>query len=238
MKVVILCGGQGLRLKEHTAFIPKPLIEIGGRPILWHVMKIFSCYGIKEFILCLGHKGEMIKKYFRGDKSTGHDWDIEFINTGETTNTGGRIKKIEKYINEERFIATYADGLADIDITLLINYHIRKRKTSTVTAVRPVCNFGIMEIEKGGLVTGFKEKPQLDRWVNGGFFVFEKKIFDYIKEDSILERDAMEKLAAEGQLTAYKHQGFWMCMDTYKDTVELNWFWNEGGAKWKIWGDK
>ena len=233
MKVVILCGGKGERLREHTEAIPKPLVEIGNKPILWHIMKCYSYYGFNKFVLCLGYKGEKIKDYFNGNNEEG--WDIEFADTGQETNTGGRIKKIEKYIETEDFMATYGDGVSDINIKELIDYHKKHEKTATMTCINLRSNFGLVDINNNNIVTGFEEKPFMTMWINGGFFVFNKKIFSYLDESSILERTPMERLAKDGQLVAYKYNGFWECMDTYKDTRILNEAFDRGQAKWMVW---
>lgn len=233
MKVVILCGGQGTRLKEKTDSIPKPLVEIGGRPILWHIMKIYSAWGFSNFVLCLGYKGAMIKDHFA---QNGEGWNIEFADTGEATQTGGRIKKIEPLIDSQTFMATYGDGVADIDLTKLLAFHRSHGKTGTVTTVRPPSQFGLLQFDAQGRVNKFQEKPQTDQWINGGFFVFEKEFFKYLGgETSILEKEPLENLAHDGGLFAYQHHSFWKCMDTYKDTIALNELWKGGSAPWKIW---
>ncbi|MFX1252634.1 MAG: glucose-1-phosphate cytidylyltransferase [Promethearchaeota archaeon] len=253
LKVVILCGGLGTRLREETTFKPKPLVEIGNKPILWHIMKIYSHFGYNDFILCLGYKGEMIRKYFldynslvnditintRTREITFHnsdvdDWNVTLVDTGAMTNTGGRIKRVEKYIDEELFLATYGDGVADIDIDALVNFHLSHKKVATLTGLHPISKFGILELDKQGIVTYFKEKPPMKEWVSGGFFVFNRKMFDYLDENSILEREPMVKLVVDQQLAVYQHPGFWGCMDTYKDVEHLRNIWIET-KKWKIW---
>ncbi len=233
MKVVILCGGKGNRFQEQTEYLPKPLIEIGGKPVLWHVMKIYSFYGFNDFVLCLGYRGAKIKEYFRGY----NQWNITFAETGEDTNTGGRIKMIEKYIDGDDFFVTYADGLADLDINNLLKFHRAHAGIASVTVVNPRTSFGILKLNKDNLVTEFEEKPLLNHWINGGFFVFNQKVFQYLAEDSILERQPLQQLAQERQLVAYKHAGFWRCMDTFKDNLELDQLWQAGEADWKIWSD-
>ena len=233
MKVVILCGGKGERLREHTEAIPKPLIEIGNKPILWHIMKIYSHYGFNDFVLCLGYKAEKIEEYFKNNNK--EKWNIEFADTGLETNTGGRIKKIEKYIKDENFFATYGDGLSDINIKELFDFHKKMKKTATMTCIALRSNFGIVDIDGNNLISGFKEKPFMNMWINGGFFVFKRKIFDYLDEDSILEGKPMENLAKNNQLAAYKYKGFWECMDTYKDTRMLNQMHDNNQAKWMVW---
>ncbi len=230
MKTVILCGGKGTRMKEFTNSIPKPMVCVGDKPILWHIMKLYSHFGFDEFILCLGYKGERIKEYFEES-----DWDIIFADTGEDTNTGGRIKKIEKYITEDTFFATYGDGLANIDIRKLLDFHLKHGKIATLTAVQPYSQFGILEMNGSGIIMNFKEKPRLNNWINGGFFVFNRKVFRYLDENDVLEKKPFELLAAEKQLMAYKHKDFWECMDTYKDNVELNEMWSNNKAKWAVW---
>jgi glucose-1-phosphate cytidylyltransferase len=231
MKVVILCGGKGTRLKEKTESLPKPLIEIGGRAILWHIMKIYAAHGFTDFVLCLGYKAQMIKEYFRESEG----WAITFADTGEETNTGGRIKLIEKYIDGEDFMVTYGDGVSDIDIKKLVAFHKAHGHIGTVTAVNPPSQFGLLDIDSSGAVKRFREKPVTDRWINGGFFVFKKDFFKYLNADDILEKKPLEAISEEGHLRAYKHESFWKCMDTYKDTLSLNEVWSTGKAPWKIW---
>jgi glucose-1-phosphate cytidylyltransferase len=258
MKVIILCGGKGTRLKEQTESIPKPLIEIGGRPILWHIMKIYAAYGFEDFILCLGYKGQAIKEYFmeylswrhhncaidlsRGEpqiRLLNHDrepWKITFADTGEDTNTGGRIKRAEQFLGKDpAFMATYGDGVADIDIRKLVSFHQAHGRIGTITVVNPPSQFGLIEADGDGRVTRFREKPLLDQWINGGFFVFRREFLHSLGEDDVLERSPLESLAKDGQLTAFRHEGFWKCMDTYKDTVTLNEHWSGGNAPWKVW---
>ncbi len=260
MKVAILCGGKGTRLQEKTESIPKPLIEIGGRPILWHIMKIYSHYGFNDFVLLLGYKGDKIKEYFvDGDRWRRHnftlstapgcepklellnqdadDWRITFLDTGLETNTGGRIKKAEPYIDGDSFLVTYGDGVADIDIPELVRTHHRHGKSATVTAVTPLSQFGIMRLNGDGAVREFMEKPRMKDWVNGGFFVFNRDVFDYLQEDSVLEREPLQRLAEADRIRAYQHSGFWACMDTYKDAVTLDNLWNTKQARWKLWKD-
>lgn len=252
-KVVILCGGMGTRLREETTFKPKPLVEIGGKPILWHIMKIYSHFGYNDFVLCLGYKGDMIKNYFLNfekhendftlnmktqeiDFHNGNsvDWRITFAETGDTTYTGGRIKRIEKYIEEDLFLATYGDGVADIDIAALLKHHKSKKKIATLTALHPRSKFGLLDIDKHNTVTYFKEKPIMKDWVSGGFFVFDKEFFNYLDDNCILERDPMEKLVEKQQLSLFHHPGFWGSMDTYKDVEFLRDLWKKE-QKWKVW---
>lgn len=235
IQVVILCGGRGTRMGDAARFIPKPMIKIGNKPILWHIMKIYSCWGFKNFILCLGFKGNKIREYFKNKK----EWNIKFIDTGLNTNTGGRIRKIQRYIKTDTFFVTYGDGLSDINLKRLLKFHKKKNKIATLTAVRPSSQFGIIELDgNSDLVTKFNEKPILDHWINGGFFVFEKEIFLYLNYDDILEKEPFTKLAKIKNLIAYQHKGFWECMDTYKDNLELNKMWKNGQAKWAVWRKK
>jgi glucose-1-phosphate cytidylyltransferase len=258
MKTVILCGGRGTRLGEHGASIPKALIEIGGRPVLWHVMKIYARHGLDDFILCLGHLGDAIKRYFlehhwlysdftlsmgqtgdyklRKHDSAGEDWRITFADTGPDTNTGGRVNRVARYLgDEETFCVTYGDGLANVDLRALIAFHKQHGRVATLTAVHPRSNFGLLKIDGQGAVTEFEEKPVMTDWINGGFFVFERKIFEYLDDHCVLEREPFERLARERQLIAYPHSGFWKCMDTYKDNLEFNQLWDQGAAEWKVW---
>ena len=255
IKVVILCGGLGTRMKEETEYRPKPLVEVGGMPILWHIMKIYSFYGFNEFVLPLGYKGHMIKEYFinyefmtndftlrvRSRDKICHydkpqeDWIITFVNTGRETNTGGRIKRIQQYINNDTiFMATYGDGLADINIKELLSFHKGHDCIATLTAVHPMSYYGVLDITEDK-IRGFKEKPRLDGWINSGFFVFDRKIFDYIGENDVLEKEPLEKLAEQRQLAVYRHSSFWKSMDTFKDAQLLNQIWESGNIPWKIW---
>jgi len=232
--VIILCGGRGTRLREHTETIPKPLVEIGARPILWHVIRIYAEQGFRRFLLCLGARGEMIEEFVRGD------WlppglTIECVDTGEDTPTGGRIALVEDRVRGDRFCATYADGLADVDLRSVLEFHSEHGALATLTVVRPELQFGVARLNGAGRVEGFVEKPRFDGWINGGFFCFEREVLAYLREDSVLEREPFERLAADGQLRAYRHTGFWDCLDTYKDAVLLNDLWNSGRAPWKSW---
>jgi glucose-1-phosphate cytidylyltransferase len=254
-KVVILAGGFGTRLKEETGIRAKPLVTIGGKPILWHIMKIYSKYGFNDFIIAGGYKVEEIKTYFINFILMNNDFKIDLkdnkiglisnrkelfsvtiMDTGLNTLTGGRIKRLRGLIGNNRFMVTYGDGVADININQLMEFHKAQGKIATVTGVRPSSRFGELNI-KENLVTSFEEKPQVsESYINGGFFVFEPSIFDYLEGDSIsLERAPLEKLSREGNLAIYKHDGFWRCMDTYKDMEELENLWNNNQAKWKIW---
>jgi len=255
MKVVILAGGFGTRLSEHTDSIPKPMVEIGGKPILWHIMKIYSYYGYNDFVICLGYKGNIIKEYFLNKLKYDSDvtinfnnneiqihnninepWKVSLIDTGNDVLTGGRIKRIQQYIDGP-FLLTYGDGVADINIPELIKHHYNHNKIVTVTAVQPSGRFGGLEIENDTLVKSFAEKKRTDSpWVNGGFFVCNPEIFSYIDNDqTIFESDTLEKLTLKNQLTSYKHYGFWECMDTLKEKNNLNNLWNKNQSTWKIW---
>jgi glucose-1-phosphate cytidylyltransferase len=232
--VVVLCGGRGTRLQERTHAIPKALVEIGGRPILWHVVRIYAAQGLRRFVLCTGYLGEMIER-FVASESWPEPVEIECVDTGLDTSTGGRIKLIEDRVAGGWFHATYADGVANIDLGALTEFHGGHGDLATVTVVRPRSQFGVAELDGEGLVRGFSEKPQLDHWVNGGFFCFERGVFSYLDESSVLEREPLERLAADRQLHAYRHSGFWDCMDTYKDAVLLNDLWESGDPPWRVW---
>jgi len=256
MKVVILAGGLGTRIAEETDVRPKPMIEIGGKPVLWHIMKIYSHYGFNEFIVCCGYKGYLIKEYFANyflhlsdvtidlannkmeiHKSDSENWKITLIDTGKDTMTGGRIKRIESYVNNQSFMLTYGDGVGDVDISELIKSHKTSGKLATVTAVQLSGRFGALGINKSNEVESFFEKPKGDGvWINGGFFVCEPGIFSFIKgDDTTWEREPLEGLAKENKLNAFKHSGFWKPMDTLKDKQDLNDYWHSGNAKWKVW---
>jgi glucose-1-phosphate cytidylyltransferase len=230
--VVILCGGRGTRLREQTQTIPKPLVEIGGQPILWHVIRIYAEQGFSRFVLCLGHRGDLIEAFIKGNGLPG-GLSIECVDTGEETPTGGRIALVRDRLEGSRFCATYADGVADLDLAALLDFHARHGSLATMTVVRPELQFGVARLDGADLVAGFAEKPRFDGWINGGFFCFEPGALDYIGADSVLEREPLEKLAADGQLRAFRHTGFWDCMDTYKDAVLLNDLWAAGRAPWK-----
>jgi len=255
MKAVILAGGYGTRISEETHSKPKPMIEIGGMPLLWHIMKIYSTFGIDDFIICCGYKGYMIKEYFvnyslhnsditldlKENKMEIHHksvepWKITLVDTGLDTMTGGRLKKVKKYIGNETFCFTYGDGLSDVNITKLIDFHKSKKTLATMTVVQPPGRFGKIYLDSGK-VTNFEEKPDGDGgWINGGFFVLEPAVIDYIKDDTtIWEREPLEKLSTEGQMSAYKHTGFWQPMDALRDKNQLEELWNSDQAKWKIW---
>jgi len=257
MKVVILAGGFGSRLSEETDLKPKPMVEIGGKPILWHIMKIYSHYGFNDFVICLGYKGYYIKEYFAHyylhqcdvtfdfrnnneriiHKHAAEPWKVTLVDTGHNTLTGGRVKRISEYIGDETFMMTYGDGVGNVDLKELLNFHKSHKKYSTVTSVQPSGRFGAININDNNEVTSFQEKPKGDgAWINGGFFVLEPEIFNYIEGDSsIWERDPMENLAKDNQMVAFKHQKFWKPMDTLRDKIELERLWDTGEAPWKIW---
>ena len=233
MKAVILAGGYGTRISEESYLKPKPMIEIGGKPILWHILKTYSKYDINEFVICCGYKGEQIKEYFSKLDST--SWDIQLVDTGLDTLTGGRLKRIQDHI-DDTFCVTYGDGLSDIDISRLISFHKEKKILATLTAIHPPERFGVLNIS-GDYVTEFHEKHSgMDSWINGGFFVFEPGIFDYLQDDlTILEKTPLETLAKEKKLAAFKHNGFWYPMDTQRDKKHLENLWSSNNAPWKIW---
>jgi glucose-1-phosphate cytidylyltransferase len=256
MKVVILAGGLGTRLAEETAVVPKPMVEIGGRPILWHIMKIYAAQGFEEFVIALGYKSEAIKRYFLDfqalsgsltlDLATGrlipHDgpnekWKIHLVETGTDTMTGGRILRLRHLLQDGTFMLTYGDGVADVDLKGLLGFHRSHGKLVTMTAVRPAARFGGLDFDATGTVAAFLEKPQIgEGWINGGFMALEPGVLDYISGDgSSLEREALERLATEGQLMAYRHERFWQCMDTLRDKRLLDHLWESGKAPWKLW---
>lgn len=257
MKVVIFAGGYGTRLSEETNIRPKPMVEIGGKPILWHIMKIYSTYGFNEFVICCGYKGEMIKDYFANylllqsdftvdlaandiqvHKNGIDPWKITLVDTGVNTMTGGRLKRVREYLNDERFLLTYGDGVSDIDIPNLINFHKKQGTIATLTAVQPPGRFGAFKLDEDETtISNFREKPKGDNaWINGGYFVVEPAIFDYIEGDAtVWEQEPLQRLSAEGQLSAYKHAGFWHAMDTLSDKNKLEKLWLTENPPWKIW---
>lgn len=230
MQVVILCGGKGTRMGNDE--LPKPLFAIGKKPLLWHLMRSYQSYGFREFVLCVGYKGALIRKYFSGCR----EWKVTCVDTGLNTPTGGRIKKVASCIKGEQFLATYGDGLSDIHIGRLVKFHLAHKRVATITAVRPLSPFGLMGINAHtSAVTHFQEKPRLDHWINGGFFVFHRRVFDYLREDDVLEKETFGRLIRDKAMVAYKHAGFWVCMDTYKDNLRLNQLWKESRAPWAVW---
>ena len=233
MKCVILAGGYGTRISEESHLKPKPMVEIGGKPILWHILKIYSSYGINEFVICCGYKGEIIKEYFSNNNST--QWNVELVDTGTDTMTGGRLKRIQNHI-DDTFCVTYGDGLSNIDINNLVAFHKEKKSIATLMAVHPPERFGVLDLN-GDYVSEFHEKHSGESsWVNGGFFVFEPEIFDYLQDDStILERTPLETLAKENKLTAFKHNGFWYAMDTLRERKYLEKLWESQKPPWKTW---
>lgn len=255
MKVAILAGGLGTRLSEETGLRPKPMVEIGGKPILWHIMKTYAARGFNEFVIALGYKGEIIKDYFvnysyRSQSLTVNmasgrtkvhdgdveDWTVHLLDTGAETQTGGRVKRVAEFMGKETFMLTYGDGVSDLNVCTLLEFHRRHGKLATVTAVRPPARFGGLALD-GDRVTCFEEKGQIAQgWINGGFFVLEPGIADYVEHDGILwEREPLERLVQEGELMAYRHDGFWQCMDTLRDVRLLDSLWEQGAAPWKAW---
>ena len=232
--MVILCGGRGSRLQHDVPDLPKPLVEIGGRPILWHVIQIYASQGLRRFILCTGYKKESI-----GDFVEASPWPegvtVECVDTGLDTQTGGRIHRIRELVAEGTFMATYADGVADLDLRALAAHHEAHGDAATMSVVRPELQFGVAVIGEGDRVDGFHEKPRAEHWINGGFFVFEPRVFDYLTDNSVLEREPLEGLAEDGQLHAFRHTGFWKCMDTLKDATALNDLWASDAPPWKTW---
>lgn len=256
MKVVILAGGYGTRISEESHLRPKPMIEIGGRPILWHIMKYYSFFGFNDFIICCGYKGYTIKKYFanyylynsdvtfdftNGGRMAVHTngsepWTVTLVDTGIESQTGGRVKRIEPYVRDQQFMLTYGDGVSNVDLKALLEQHEKSGVKVTLTAIQPAGRFGVLDIE-GDKVTAFREKATEDGgWINGGFMIAQPELFSYINSDStILERAPLEKLSSEGKLGVYKHRGFWACMDTQRDKASLESIWASGKAKWKVW---
>jgi glucose-1-phosphate cytidylyltransferase len=229
--VVILCGGRGTRLRERTETVPKALVEIGGRPILWHVIGIYAAQGFERFLLATGYLGEMVEE-FVGATTWPEGIAVECVDTGPDTPTGGRIARLAAQLDGEPFCATYADGVADVDLAAQLAFHESHGAAGTVTVVRPELQWGVARLGEDDVVDGFVEKPRSEHWINGGFFCFEPAALDYIEEESVLEREPLQRLASEGQLRAFRHEGFWDCMDTYKDAVVLNDLWSTGNAPW------
>jgi glucose-1-phosphate cytidylyltransferase len=255
MKVVILAGGMGTRLTEETQIKPKPMVEVGGRPILWHIMKSYAHYGLKEFVVALGYKGEFIKRYFLEyralsgslslDLGSGRvtsyaektdDWTVHLMDTGLNVMTGGRVRRLQPLLGDETFMLTYGDGVSDVDLNELLRFHRSHGRIATITAVRPPARFGGLRFD-GDLVVEFTEKPQIgEGWINGGFMVLEPQVFRYLKADSsVFETDALERLASDGQLAAYRHERFWQCMDTMRDLRVLEGLWEGGAPPWRVW---
>lgn len=260
MKVVILAGGLGTRISEESHLKPKPMIEIGDKPILWHIMKIFSSYGYNDFIICLGYKGHMIKEFFADyylhmsdvtfDFTDGNNvkihqnvaepWKVTLVDTGMHAQTGARVKKVQKYVGDESFLLTYGDGVSDIDVNQLVDYHQKGGKLATITAVQPGGRYGVLDIGESNEIRKFTEKAREDGgWINGGFMVLEPGVFDYLWEsdDCVFEKEPLANMARDGKLSAYRHEGFWQCMDNQRDKGILELFWRNGDAKWKIWND-
>ena len=257
MKVVVLCGGLGTRLREETEFRPKPMVELGGRPILWHIMKTYAHHGFRDFVLCLGYRGNVVKEYFLNYEAMNNDFSIclgqksqiryhgthteqgfsvTLADTGLDTMTGGRIQKIEQYIDDDLFLLTYGDGVSDINIRHLLDFHKSHGRLATVTTVKPTSRFGMLELAGGDRVQTFREKPNTDGWISAGYFVLNRAVFNYLGgDDCIFEREPLERLASEGQLMAYRHDGFFYAMDTYRDYQHLNALWSAGDAPWRVW---
>lgn len=243
-------------MREETEFRPKPMVEVGGRPVLWHIMKVLDQQQIRDFVVCTGYKSEIIKNYFANYAAVNQDftvtlgahkgiqyhgahdeaeWSVTVADTGPNTMTGGRIKRIQKYVDGERFLCTYGDGIADVDIAALLAYHESHGKIATVTTVQPTSRFGVLDLAEDGSVKNFKEKPQVEGWINIGYFIFEPAIFEYLDDDSVLEQEPLHRLAQDNQIAAYQHRGFWQPMDTYRESQMLNEMWDAGIAPWKRW---
>lgn len=253
MKVALLAGGLGTRIREETEFRPKPMVFVGGKPILWHIMDRYAASGFNRFVVCAGYRGEIIREYFREFQSMSSDftvklgakqeiqyhdqfeeqgWEVTVTDTGEKTMTGGRLFKARRFLEDDTFLCTYGDGLADVDLKKLIEFHKSHGKIATITAVRPVSRFGVLDLSTSNVVNQFREKPQADGWINAGFFIFNKSIFNYLDENSILENEPLAALASENQLMAYRHEGFWQPMDTFRELTILNELWDSGQAPW------
>lgn len=255
MKVVILCGGKGTRLREATEAIPKPLVRIGERPIVWHVMKTYSAFGFTDFVLCLGYKGQSIKEYFLNFRALQHNitvnlggevevhggareedaWKVTLVDTGLETSTAGRLQRVRPFLDGEPFMATYSDGVGDVDINALLETHRRLGRTATLTSVRLPSRFGLVDAGEDDIVREFREKPLMEDWINAGYFVFEQGIFEHLRDDVMLEDDPLHNLARAGDLAMYRHHGFWHPMDTYRDYLHLNALWDKNVAPWKVW---
>ena len=255
MQVIILAGGLGTRLREETEYRPKPMVEIGGLPIIWHIMKNFEHFGVRDFVVAAGYRGDVIRDYFLSFRARSQDftvdlqsgkvehhgtgaddlaWRVTVADTGRDTLTGGRVKRACRYV-EGRFMVTYGDGLADVDIGRLVEFHEAHRRLATVTTTRPTSRFGVLDVDASGVVERFREKPQTDGHVNAGFFVFEPEVLEYLSDDCVLEQEPLERLAADRQLVAFQHTGFWQPMDTYREFKMLNDLWDSGQAPWKLW---
>ncbi len=253
---MILCGGQGTRMREETEFRPKALVEVGGRPVLWHLMRHYDHYGYRKFVLCLGYRGNMIKEYFinyhwmmkdftlklgvPGSGIVAHDpsiedWEITFVDTGQNTQTGGRLFGVRHHIHDETFLANYCDGLSDVNLDDLVAYHDRHGKLATLTGFHPHSKYGLVKVGQGGVVDYFQEKPLMSDFTSGGFFVFNRKVFDYLDAECTLELEPFQKLARDRQMALFEHKGFWQCMDTFKEAQALNALWERGNAPWKVW---
>lgn len=258
MKTVILCGGMGTRLREETEYKPKPMVDVGGRPILWHIMKYYSQFGHGEFVLCLGYRGQAIKEYFLNYEAMNNDFtlrlgcehsiqhhgahgeqnmSVTLADTGQSTMTGGRLKRVAKYLDGGDFLLTYGDGLADVDLTKLIEFHRSHGRIATITAVKPLSRYGTLQFSGSGAVTSFTEKPQGEGWISAGFMVLKREVLEYLEggDDCVLEREPMKRLAADGQLMAFEHSGFFFAMDTYREYLHLNELWASGNPPWKVW---
>lgn len=257
MKAVLLAGGLGTRMREETEFRPKPMVEVGGKPVLWHIMKTYAQSGISEFVICAGYKGNVIKNYFYNyaaenldftvrlgshEEITYHgshdefNWTVTVVDTGPQTMTGGRIKRIQRFIGDEPFLCTYGDGIADVDVSAALAHHVAQGKLATMTTTQPTSRFGVVDLNEQGMVENFREKPRVDDWVNIGYFVFQPEVFSYIDGDTtVLEEEPLHRLANEGQISAFRHEGFWQPMDTPREAQQLNSLWNDGTAPWKTW---
>lgn len=255
-RVLVLCGGQGTRLKEETEFRPKPMVEVGGRPLLWHIMQIYASQGFRSFVLALGFKGHVIRDYFLNYRARTADftfvpgdgggvtwhgdldiagWEITFVDTGENTPTGGRVRRASRYVDGDVFLMTYGDGVADIDVRALLAYHRRHGRLATVTGLKPVSRFGVLEADGEGRVSRFREKPRLDGMVSGGFFVLDRRVVEDLDDDCVFEEGPIERLAEKGELMVHPHDGFWFSVDTYRDYLEINRMWDAGERPWKRW---